>query len=81
MRAHPDLGSIIGAGVSAAKSVAPRLKVRHRFLARRRIAAIIGRLRDARRDRPKPGRVSAGRVRPHDAADVLVAIDHVIIIV
>jgi hypothetical protein len=38
MRAHPDLRSIIGAGVSAAKSVAPRLEIRHRFLARRGIA-------------------------------------------
>lgn len=28
------------------------------------------RVRNARRDRPEPGRVSAGHVRPQDAADV-----------
>ena len=36
-------------------------------------------LRDAGRYRPEPGLVSASRVRPHDATDVLVAVPRVII--
>jgi|NGEPerStandDraft_8_1074529.scaffolds.fasta_scaffold196372_1 hypothetical protein len=38
-------------------------------------------LRHARRDRPEPRRVSAGLVCPHDAANVLVAVEYVVIIV
>jgi hypothetical protein len=56
----------------------PRLETRHRFLPRRRVAPIMRILRNARRDRPEPGRVSAGRVRPQDAADVPLAVEHVI---
>ena len=58
-----------------------RLEIRHRFLPRRRVTAIMRVLRHARGDRPKPGRVSVGRVRKKDATDVLVAVEHVVIIV
>ena len=35
---------------------------------------------DARRDRPEPRRVPAGRVRPHGPPAVLLAVVHVIIV-
>jgi len=59
----------------------PRLKIRHRFLPGGGIAPIIGALRHARRDCPKPSAIFRPRVRPHDATDVLVAVPHVVIIV
>ena len=40
----------------------------------------MGVLRHARRDRPEPGGFSIGRVGPQDAADVLIAVEHVVII-
>ena len=59
----------------------PRLEIRHRFLPGGGIAPIIGALRHARRDRPEPSAICRPRVRPHDAADVLVDIEHIVIIV
>ena len=38
-------------------------------------------LRHPRRDCPEPATIFRRRVRPHDAADVPVAIEHVIIII
>jgi hypothetical protein len=38
-------------------------------------------LRRPRRDRPELERTSARRVRPHDAADVLLAVEYIIVIV
>ena len=39
------------------------------------------RVRQAGRDGPKPRRLPAGRVRPQYAADVLLAVEHVVIVV
>jgi hypothetical protein len=58
-----------------------RLEIRHRLLTARHIASILRVLRHARRDRPEPRRVPAGRVRPQDAADVPLAVEHVVVIV
>jgi hypothetical protein len=44
-------------------------------------ATILRVLRHARRDRPEPRRLTAGRVRPHDAADVPLAVEHVVVVV
>ena len=38
-------------------------------------------LRHPCRDRPEPWRLSRCRVRPHDAADVLLAVEHVAVVV
>ena len=57
----------------------PRLKIRHRILARRRIPSIIRTLRHPRRDAPEPAAIFRPRMRPHDATDVLVAVPHGII--
>ena len=56
-------------------------KIRHRFLPRRRVASIMGVLRHSRRDRPKPLAICRRSVRPHDAGNVLLAVEDVIIIV
>jgi hypothetical protein len=58
-----------------------RFKIRHRFLPARRIASIMRVLLHPHRDRLEPRRVSVCCVRPHDAADVLVAVEHVVIVV
>jgi hypothetical protein len=64
------------------KASLPRLlKRRHRGLWRRRIATIMRALRHPRRDRPEPGRLSVGCVRPQDATDVPVAVEHIVIVV
>jgi hypothetical protein len=58
-----------------------RLEISHRFLAACRIASIRSRLRHPRRDRPEPAAIFWRRMRPHDAADVLVAVEHVVVVV
>jgi hypothetical protein len=54
---------------------------RHRFLSRCCIAAIMRALRDARGDRPKPGTILRCRRGEHDAADVALAVEHVVVVV
>jgi len=51
------------------------------LLARRRVAAISRVLRHARRDRPKPPAIFRRSVGPQDAADVLVAVKYIVIVV
>jgi hypothetical protein len=58
-----------------------RFKIHHRFLPRRRVAAIIRTLRHPRRDRPEPAAIFRCRVRPHDPADVAGAVEHVVVVV
>ena len=58
-----------------------RLEIRHRLFTGRRIATIMRVLRQARRDRPEPRRVPAGRVRPHDPAYVLPAVEYVVVVI
>jgi hypothetical protein len=56
-------------------------KIRHRFLARRRIPAICSALRRASSYRPEPAAIVRCRVSPHDPPDVPLAIEHVVIII
>jgi hypothetical protein len=56
-----------------------RFEFRHGILASRRVASIMRILWHARRDRPKPFPICRRRVRPHDAADVLFAVEHVVV--
>jgi hypothetical protein len=59
----------------------PRLEIHYRFLAACRLASIMRVLRHPRRDRPELERASARRVRRHDAADLPVAVEHVVVVV
>jgi hypothetical protein len=58
-----------------------RFEIRHYRLTARRVGSVLGALRDARRDRPKPSRLSRCRVRPHDPADVPITVEHVVVVV
>jgi hypothetical protein len=58
-----------------------RFKIHHRFLPRRRVAAIIRTLRHPRRDRPEPAAIFRRRMRLHDAPEELTAVEHIVIVV
>ena len=58
-----------------------RLKIRHRLLTARSITAIMRALRDARGDRPEPTAILRRCVGPHDPTDVMVAVEHIVIVV
>ena len=58
-----------------------RLKIYHRILSRRRIAPIMRVLWHPRRDRPKPRCAGRRLGMKHDAADMLAAVEHLIVFV
>ena len=62
-------------------SILPHLEIRHRLLTALSIPSIMRVLRHARGDRPEPAAICRRGVGPEDAADVPVAVEHVVVVV
>ena len=73
---------MIGGASALFAAQPPRLEIRHRLLAARSVTLIMDRgFRFTRRYRPEPRLIFARLGMQHDAADVLVADEYVVVVV